>query len=197
MKIKKIDIKSGAKVNIIDGNVKNINMGSDESSIHFKNPEELFNLVKGVINNELLVWINSGFYKSEKNLPNITEGLIQKTIITEMENALLRKGLLSQNIFREVEIPDGKKIDLLVVYENIKIFIETKLAKNPEIANSDKRLEYKPKLTQYLQASKSSYGIYLIFQTEEKHKIEDYLPALQTEYADLENIEIIGLNCYK
>lgn len=137
---------------------------------------------------------NEGFYKIIRD-GKVSEDVIQKTLITQLENSLLKKGLRKTQLFREVNLLDDKRLDYTISHGFIgPIMIEIKLLHNSEIVNSKKRSLYKQKLEQYLKGSGSSQGIYLIFKVNDRAAI-NYFEKVKEEYSDLENLKIILVDC--
>ena len=101
-------------------------------------------------------------------------------------------------IQREAQLLDDKRTDFLIYYGFVgPVLLEIKLTKNDEIKNRKKREKYKSKLIQYIQGTKSYYGMFIIFQVEDTNTLEKYMPQLQELYVTEKNIKVIGLNCIK
>lgn len=64
-----------------------------------------------------------------------------------------------------------------------------------EVFQDKNRRKYKGKLLQYMSGTKSGWGIFLIFQINDKYSLKEYLPKVTELYKDCHNIEIMGLNC--
>jgi hypothetical protein len=162
---------------------------------------DLIELVKRAINEDMRRWVeDEGAYKFIKEAKRKQETLIQKTIKTQFENALLKKGLRGNevNIRREEQFLDDKRTDFLISYGFIgPVLIEIKLLHNPEIINNKKREAYKKKMLQYIKGTKSDFGIFLIFRINNKYELKDYVPKVKEVYEDCQNVEIIELDCIK
>ena len=160
---------------------------------------DLFEVVRQVIDKDLRKWVESeGAYEFIQNASRTQEPLIQKTIKTQLENTLLKKGLRGNevSIRREEQLLDDKRTDFLISYGFIgPILIEIKRIDNQEVRNNSKRLGYKKKLLQYIKGTKSEFGIFLIFRINNKYSLKDYLPKVKEVYKDCHNVEVIGLDC--
>lgn len=75
------------------------------------------------------------------------------------------------------------------------VLVEIKLTNNSEITNKTKRDQYKKKFIKYIRGTKSDYGLFMIFQVDEIHKIDKYLPELTKLYKSEPKIFVTGLNC--
>lgn len=167
--------------------------------------EVIIQELKNVIENE-------GLYKTIQDLTkintkdkvnvqytSINEDIIQKTIKIQIENLLFKKGFRGSDIFREVELYDGKRTDYLIKYGFIgPIMVEIKLLHNPEITNDEKRVNYREKLKQYIAATNSQYSFYLIFKVRkgkdyEKHEL--IIDKMKEEYSDIPNLGINLISC--
>jgi len=171
-------------------------------------PSELNTLVIDVINSDLRQWVNQGFYKfigqlmapKGHNVPR--EILIQKTMVTQLENFLLKRGLRPTDIsiYREVQILDDKRVDILVNYGSIgSVMIEVKRAGNSDLSQS-KIEEYKnEKFIPYMEQTNSGYGVYLIYLDDqnEKDKFPEVIKNVREAYKDQYNVEVIGIDCLK
>jgi hypothetical protein len=159
---------------------------------------DLVELVKKVINEDMRRWVeDEGAYKFIQEARKKQEDLIQKTIKTQFENGLLKRGLRNEcDIIREHQLLDGKRVDFLISYGFTgPVLIETKRLDNQEIVNHRKRRWYKKKLLQYIEATQSALGIFLIFRINDKYTLKDYLPKVKDVYKDDHNVTIMGLDC--
>lgn len=139
------------------------------SSLH------LLEIVKDSISNEIRNWIEvEGAYKHIEELSKKIGGenknaetFIQKTIKSQMELALVKKGLrhLDIKIKREEQTQDDKRADFTINYGFIgQVLLELKLSHNSESkSNLKKGKEYKEKLIKYVDATNSDYGLFVIF----------------------------------
>lgn len=170
------------------------------SSLH------LLEIVKDSISNEIRNWIEvEGAYKhieelAKKNTNTNAEDFIQKTIKSQMELALIKKGLRHTDIKikREEQTLDDKRADFTINYGFIgQVLLELKLSHNSESKSNQKAgREYKEKLIKYIDATNSDYGLFIIFNIQENkvvfnRQIEDLVKL----YEDKEKIFVLGINC--
>lgn len=126
----------------------------------------------------------------------VNEDAIQKTLKIQIENCLLKRGIRDIDIHREVQLHNDLRLDLLVNYGFIgPVMLELKLLHNPEICDATKRNEYKKKLKKYLEGSYSDFGIYAIFKVKNNPKHDEAFNDLKNEYSDLENLNVILIDC--
>ena len=167
--------------------------------INISNSHELYDVIIDLLNNDFKNWVeNEGAYKFIQEAKGNQETLIQKTIKTQIENLLLKKGVRNIDIRREEQLLDDKRTDIIISYGFIQpILLELKRVDNTEICNDTARYEYRKKLIQYINGTNSAYGIFLVFQINEKCRLEEYLPKLEATYQNDANINIVGCNCVK
>lgn len=172
---------------------------------------ELFKIIVDVINNELRQWINEGFYGVIKDLKSSTGGaigrekLMQKTIVTQLEIFLLRRGLRPSDIkevpfrfYREVEKLDGEKTDIIITYGAIgAVMIELKRASNSELSRGELEKYRDDKFIPYMRQSSCNYGIFLILRTDDKKskRFNQKINSVKEIYKSSTNIEVIGIDC--
>ena len=172
-------------------------------------PHDLFDKVKEVIDKDLRKWIEGGgaysFIVGEKikeTKRQDYEDLIQKTIKTQIENALLKIGLRETDIIREPQLLDGSRADFLIFYGFIgRILLELKLTTNPDLGpNIDLQAQpsYK-KLGQYMNGFNAHFGIFLVIDNKERVSgIEGWeflLKKIEATYQQIENVKVYGLSC--
>ncbi len=166
----------------------------------------LLEIVKDIISSEIKNWIEvEGAYKHIGELAQKTkninaEDFIQKSIKSQIELALLKKGLRHTDIKikREEQILDDKRVDFTINYGFIgQILLELKLSHNSESKSNQKiGKEYKEKLIHYIDATNSDHGLFIVFNTQEKEIIfQRQIEDLVKLYEDKKNIFILGLNC--
>jgi hypothetical protein len=155
-------------------------------------------LVLKVINDDIRKWVeDEKAYKFIMEATRNQESLIQKTIKTQLENGLLKRGLRKDevDIRREEQLLDDTRTDFLISYGFVgPVLIEIKRVDNPEIKNEQDRINYKSKLLSYIEGYSADYGIFLVFQINESVSIEKYLPILRELYRDCRNVTIEGVN---
>lgn len=171
--------------------------------LNISSADDLLYLIIDVIENDIKNWAEKeGAYRF-LNSSGIREkeDLIQKTLNTQFENGLLKRGLRKNeiHILREAQLLDNKRTDFIISYGFVgQILIEIKLTSNSELKTQKNRKEYKDKLLQYINGTKSDYGIFLIFQIDEENNWITIEPKLKKTYNDvLDKIKIIGYNCIR
>ena len=170
-------------------------------------PIELLHTILDIVRNEVTEEIQqgglyapiqkliNGKQKEEKD-PDINEDLIQKMLKLSLENNLQKRGFRGTDIQREVELYDGKRYDFLIKYGFVgPIVVEIKLEHNKEMTSDEKRSEYKQKMQQYLRASSTKFGLYLVFKV--KPNRNDHFTTLMAEYSDINGLYIEQIDCTK
>jgi len=169
--------------------------------LNIASSEDLFEQIKKVINEDLRRWVeDEGAYKFISYAKRKQEDLIQKTIKTQFENYLLKKGLRGNevSIRREEQLLDDKRTDFLISYGFIgPILIETKLLHRDEVIYDRARRKYKRTLLNYIKGTKSDFGLFLIFRINNEYSLKDYIPKVTEVYRNCGNVEVIGLDCIK
>ncbi len=158
---------------------------------------DLYNMLQNILDNDIRKWVEQeGGYKIVGK-EGISETLIQKTIQTQIEKGFMRRGIRDKEIriFRESQFLDDKRTDFTVSYGFIgQILIELKLTKNPDAISK----KYPEQLLQYIEGSKSDFGVFLLFQTSAKNpweKMESKVRSLYEPYSN--DIRVIGMDCTK
>ena len=72
---------------------------------------------------------------------------------------------------------------------------EIKLTDNPQVKLLKARNTYKSKLSKYIIGTHSNFGIFLIFQVNDKNRWEDLRLDVEKVYEDMPNVKVIGLDC--
>ena len=206
-------IEIHSKPTNIDDCVKKYNLLKLKDYIQIDNSYNLRFVIIDIIENELSNFIsNQGFYKTidkfnkigEKNKKDkidnqlyLEERTIQDFLKIQIESYLLKRGIRNSDIYKEVELYDRKRIDLLVKYGFIgPIMIETKLLHNDDIRLIKNREKYKRKLKQYINGTNSDYGIYLIFKVKNiKSHNESYIRKLINDHSNISNLTVKVIDC--
>jgi len=187
--------------------VKKYNEIKNKQYLQVRDQADLAALVDAAIEDLQDFVLNKGYYqpavqlsgaKKAKLTSLFNEDILQKTFQVTLENSLLRQGLRDTDIHREVELFDGKRLDILLKYGFVgPIMAEMKLLHNTEITKDVQRQAYKEKMKQYIAATKSEYSYYLVFKVNDdpggKHKTA--FDDLVTEYADIPNLTIKLIDC--
>ncbi|MBI1184806.1 hypothetical protein GC194_11065 [bacterium] len=191
-------VREIAKPENITAATHKVNNLKNKTYLRLSSAEELKELIKTIINEDLRNWIeNEGAYSFIIEAKRKQEDLIQKTAKSELQKALLKRGFRWEEIqfIREEQLLDNKRIDFSIIHGFVgKVFVEIKRTDNNEITNKVKRAHYQYKMLQYLKGSHSDYGIYLVLQVKDSYPLSKYQKELAELYKDT-NIEIIGINC--
>lgn len=157
---------------------------------------DFYYIIQDIIQTDIKKWVEvDGAYKMIKDVGRKKEDLIQKTIKTQFENSLLKRGFRENEVHirREEQLLDNKRTDFVLSFGFIgQILIEIKLSSNPE---TNSKTYYK-KLINYIEGTKSDYGIFLIFATSLNKKwteINDKILNINEPFK--EKIKVIGLDC--
>lgn len=158
---------------------------------------DLLELIQEIIDNDLRKWVElGGAYKFIEESIRNQETMIQKTIKTQFENALLRRGIRDVGIIREPQLLDDIRPDFLISYGFIgSIVVEIKRVTNQQVKNVKEREQYVSKLKRYIEGTNSDYLIYLLFNTKKEDELEKYLTELEECYKDNAQIFVEGLDC--
>ncbi|EIW15707.1 hypothetical protein FA11_1607 [Pelosinus fermentans A11] len=179
--------------------IKRYNFIKENQYLGVTNSRELLEFVISTLETEFRNWVESeGAYKFIQEATRKQEDLIQKTIKTQIENGLLKRGLRHVELRREEQLLDDKRPDMLISYGLIgPILIEFKRVDNKEIFNDGERYAYRTKLFQYLKATEAAYALYLVFQINNSYSVNEYVPKLIETYQDSKNVIVKGFNCIK
>ncbi|MCB4782901.1 MAG: hypothetical protein LGB70_08755 [Sulfurovum sp.] len=203
--LKQSYLKRAKKSNIVNA-IKKYNQLENEDYLPISSSFELRELVKDVIEKDIKRWIeDEGAYKhiqelSKKDTNTNAEDFIQKSIKSQIELALVKRGLRDSDfsIIREEQLLDDKRLDFTVRYGLIgSVMIELKLSHNNEAKPTTKAgKEYKAKLQKYMNGSNSDYGLFVIFHVKkEKNEFDTQIKGLHKLYEDEKGISVLGLKC--
>lgn len=206
LELKEIYLEELAKPNNISASIKQYNELKEKDYMSISSSSHLLEIVQNTISKDLTNWIeNEGAYKyieelAKKDKNTNAEDFIQKTIISQIELSLFKKGFRSTDfrIKREEQTLDDKRIDITISYGFIgSILIELKLAHNPEAKPTQaKGKEYVSKLKTYIDGTHSDYGIFLIFNIKSEQKtFNKQMQELTKLYKNEKDIVIMGINC--
>jgi hypothetical protein len=180
--------------------IKKYNEARAHDDKNIRNSSDLFRHLQEGMETDLRRWIEGeGAYeliigrKVYKSKRQEYEKLIQKTLKTQIENILLRRGF-QVDVIRESQLYDEKRADFLVRYGFVgPIVIEVKLTTNTDIQGSKvNRSPSYAAMTQYMQGYASSYGILLVI---------DNLPAknlamIKEVFQRIRGVQVISFACY-
>lgn len=206
IKLKNLYLEKMAKPSHIMDVLKQYQSLQEKEYLLVPSSRHLLEIVKDIIEKDLKSWVeNEGAYKyinelAQKEKNRNAEDFIQKTIKSQIELALLKRGFRSSDlsIKREEQLLDDRRTDFTVSYGLVgQILIELKLDRNPEaIASQAKGKEYTKMLHQYIKGTNSDFGIFLIFNVySEQLKFEKQLQGLIEHYSAENIISVMGINC--
>jgi hypothetical protein len=155
------------------------------------NSADLFRHLQDALETDLRRWIEGeGAYDvinfaDTKAIRQQHEKLIQKTLKTQLENILLRRGFQIE-VVREPQLLNEKRPDFLVRYGFAgPIVIEVKLTSNADLIGSkiEESASYKSMRT-YMQGFGSLHGIFLIVKNTDANN----LPVVKTAFEKIPNV---------
>ncbi len=148
--------------------IYNESRGFDNKKIRSSN--DLFHHIQDALETDISRWIEGeGAYEllvnreTEKGKKKQYEILVHRTLKTQIENALLKRGF-DVEVTRESQLLDGKRTDFLVRYGFIgPIVIEVKLTSNSDIRGKkiDESDSFKS-MERYMAGYGASHGVFLI-----------------------------------
>jgi hypothetical protein len=156
------------------------------------NSEDLHYHLKDVIETELARWIQAeGAYdllltgKVYRGKIQQYEKLVQKTLKSQLENILLRRGF-GVEVVREPQLLDEKRIDLLVRYGFAgPVIIEVKLSSNTDMKmRQPERSASFISMKRYMEGYGASHGIFLIIDNAGSKSLE----KVQEAFAQIPNV---------
>jgi hypothetical protein len=156
------------------------------------NSEDLHYQLKDVIETDLTRWIQAeGAYdllltgRVYRSKIQQYEKLVQKTLKSQIENILLKRGFQIE-VVREPQLLDDKRTDLLVRYGFAgPIVIEVKLSSNSDMKMS--KPEQSPSfvsMKQYMKGYGASHGIFLIVDNEGSRNLQ----GIQNAFAQIPDV---------
>lgn len=184
--------------------VKKYNALKSQQFMDVSTPEELKDIVVDIIDSDLRKWVESGgaysFMKTQKTTRQ--EDLIQKTLFTQLENALLRRGFKDVDIVREPQLLDNKRVDFRLVSYGFTgpILIELKLSKHQDLNGTGlrKKRSYES-FCQYMKGYNAHFGIFLVFdnkaRTKRSQTWKQHLSRIKRAYKTIENVVVLDLKC--
>jgi hypothetical protein len=179
--------------------IKKYNRFKEQQYLEIATTRDLFEILQEIVESDLKKWVeDEGAYRFIQEAKGRQEDLIQKTIKTQFENSLLKRGVRNSDIIREPQLLDNYRPDFLIYYGFIgPVLLEIKRLDNPEIQNKSKRLKYSKKLKKYMEGTKSEFGIYLIFRIKEGMDLNDYIKKIRESLYEEKRISVIPLDCIK
>lgn len=184
--------------------VKKYNILKSQQYVDISTPEELKEKIIKIIDSDLRKWVESGgaysFLKTQKIWRQ--EDLIQKTMLTQLENALLRRGFQDVDITREPQLPDNKRVDFRLISYGFTgpILIEVKRSRHQDLncKNLKRQKSYKS-LRQYMNDYKACFGVFLVFddkkRTQRSRTWQEHFSKIKKAYETIENVIVLGIKC--
>jgi hypothetical protein len=187
-------------VSSMNASVNKYNEVKQKSYLKIASSEDLLFVIKDIIEKDIQNWVEQeGAYKFISKVRQ-QEDLIQKTIKTQIENGLLKRGFRKHEVYirREEQLLDDKRTDFVISYGYVgSVLIEIKLTKNSEVNSPKASNDYRKKLIKYVEGTHSDYGIFLIFQTTKDNQWKLIEPKVSKIYENDDNIYVLGYNCYR
>ena len=169
-----------------------------------RNSEDLFRQVQDALETDLRRWIEGeGAYdlilgRKAPGERQEYEKLIQKTLKTQIENIMLKRGFQVE-IIREAQLLDDKRTDFLVRYGFAgPIVIEVKLTSNSDIQSPrveiiEKSDSYVTMRDEYMQGYGASNGVFLVINNTAAKNLLQINEAFQK----IKNVSVVSFDCYK
>ncbi|VAY88195.1 hypothetical protein CARN8_2840006 [mine drainage metagenome] len=118
--------------------------------------------------------------------------MIQKTLKTQVENILLRRGF-QVDLIREPQLYDGKRVDILLRYGFAgPIVVEVKLTSNSDlkVKKLDKSKSY-DSMKRYMDGYGAPYGIFLVIDNDDAKNLTEIKQVFQ----QIPNVSVHSFNC--
>ncbi len=122
------------------------------------------------------------------------EKLIQKTLKSQIENVMLKRGF-HVDLLREPDLLDDKRVDLIIRYGFVgPVILEVKLTSNSDIRSTSvsSSKSYKS-LSQYMRGYGADYGIFLIIVNSSIRT----LPRIKEEFSKIKGVTPVSIDCTK
>lgn len=171
----------------------------EKNYLEISSEEDILNTLLDIIDNDLKKWVEiEGAYKFIEDSSGKQEDMIQKTLVTQFENFLLKKGFRQAEIIREPQNCAGNKPDFVISYGFFgRVVIEIKRLCNSQVTNENERKQYLKKLNEYMLSFNSNHLIYLIFDTKNNKNYDEYSEKIRKEYLKNPKIFVRSLKCIK
>jgi len=168
---------------------------------HILNSSDLFRQLQDAMESDLRRWIEGeGAYdliltsKVYKTKIQEYEKLIQKTLKTQIENILLKRGF-QLDVFREPHLYDDKRTDFLVRYGFAgPIIIEVKLTSNKDIRGSkiEQSASYLS-MERYMYGFGALHGIFLVIDNTAARNLDQ----IKKSFEQIPNVWVKSFGIYK
>jgi hypothetical protein len=166
----------------------------DDSKI--QSSADLYRQLTEVFNGDLRRWIEGegGYDVLGKKISaegvQEYEKLIQKTVTTQIDNALLRRGF-EIKIIREAQLLDDKRTDLLIYYGFVgPVVVEIKLTSNSDLKGSNlEASESYASMRRYMLGYNAAHGIFMIFDNASARN----LSAIAAAFEKIPGVSVVTL----
>ncbi len=162
------------------------------------NSNDLIHQLREVIEKDLRHWIQSeGAYdmlltgRLYKAKHQQFEKLLQKTVRSQLESALMKRGF-QVDVVREPQLLDDKRTDFLIRYGFAgPVVLEIKLTSNSDMqtANTQHSPSFKS-MKRYMEGYGASHGIFLVVD----NKRSKYLSQIKNAFQSIRNVWVIVLD---
>lgn len=171
----------------------------EKNYLEISSEKDILNTLLDILDNDLKKWVEiEGAYRFIEDSSGKQEAMIQKTLVTQFENFLLKKGFRQAEIIREPQNYDDKRPDFVISYGFFgRVVIEIKRGSNQQVTNQSQRKKYLKKLNEYLESNNSSHLIYLIFDTKNNKNFDEHFKKIKEEYSKNPKIFVKALKCIK
>ncbi len=165
------------------------------------NSQDLSHHLQDAIEGDLTRWIEAeGAYdllhteKVFKTSIQQYEKLVQKTLKSQVENILLKRGF-QVDVYREPQLLDEKRPDLLVRYGFAgPVIVEVKLTSNKDLRTTKpKQSTSYANMKQYLEGYGASHGIFLVIDNQRAKNLHMVTEA----FAQIPNVWVKVFKCRK
>jgi hypothetical protein len=165
------------------------------------NSQDLSHHLQDAIDTDLTRWIEAeGAYdllytgKVYKTKIQQHEKLVQKTLKSQVENILLKRGF-QVDVYREPQLLDEKRPDLLVRYGFAgPVIVEVKLTSNKDMRTTKpKQSASYANMKQYLEGYGASHGLLLVIDNKRTNSLQKVTEA----FARIPNVWVKVFKCRK
>ncbi len=188
------------------------------SNIRKRNYEEiqttrdLFRTVQEAINVDLIQYAEEGGFDVINNLKKIPkrsiqkETIIQKTVLINFENSLLKRGLRksdiakkSYSILRESQSLNDMRTDFIITYGTVgNLMVEIKRSDSSQLRGKGVSDYHKSYIKPYMNYFNCTHAIYLVFNDNlDSRKFEKILAKNKEEYSSYLNVRVMGIDLCK
>lgn len=181
--------------------IRKYNLAREYDDKRIATSADLAKHLQDALDTDLRAWIEGeGAYelilvgKVYKSKQQEYEKLIQKTIKTQIENAMLKRGFQTE-VLREPDLLDDKRVDLLIRYGFVgPIVLEVKLTSNSDIRSSNisASKSYKS-LERYMGGYGAAHGVFLIIVNNRITTV----PAIKEAFGKIKGVTAISIDCTK